>query len=101
VGRPPRFAPCARGPSQPLTIGIQERTSYDSNPRAGGTAANAEIRGLARAPDVIYSPSITVTLRLAEPAAGLAAKRLTLDTTTNQRTAPLAVSQIDLSAVRQ
>jgi hypothetical protein len=51
------FGPSAGG-ARPLTIGVQERTTYDSDAaRSSGTAA--AIRGLEGA-DVIYAPSINV-----------------------------------------
>jgi hypothetical protein len=51
------FGPSAAG-SRPLTIGVQERTTYDSD-AARSSGAAAAIRGLDGA-DVIYAPSITV-----------------------------------------
>src|ERR1700756_4790457 len=46
------------GAAQPLTIGIQERTTYDSDVARGSQTA-ADLRDL-KASDVIYAPSLTV-----------------------------------------
>lgn len=60
------------GAAQPLTIGIQERTTYDSNPARGNDAATS-IRGLDQGSDIIYAPSVTVNY-----AAGIARQGLAL-----------------------
>jgi hypothetical protein len=96
-GAGPTIAPAVLGgPSQPLTIGIQERTTYDSNP-ARGSETNAEIRGLQSA-DVIYSPSITVTYVSPNPRRGLALNGY-FGYDFYQRNSTLSREQIGLSAV--
>jgi hypothetical protein len=60
------------GASQPLTIGVQERTTYDTNVARGADQA-AAIRGLDRGSDVIYAPSVTVNY-----ASGIARQGLAL-----------------------
>jgi len=52
-------APAAGGTEKPFTIGVQEITSYESNP-ARGNAENAAIRGI-KPDDVTFSPSVTAT----------------------------------------
>jgi len=59
------------GASQPLTIGIQERTTYDTNV-ARGTDQAVTLRGLDDGADVIYAPSITVNYSSGIPRQGLA-----------------------------
>src|SRR6185312_4585830 len=59
------------GASQPLTIGIQERTTYDSNV-ARGTDQAAALRGLDGGSDVIYAPSVTVNYSTGIARQGLA-----------------------------
>jgi predicted porin len=96
-GAAPTIAPATLGgPSQPLTIGIQERTTYDSN-AARGSETSAEIRGLQSA-DVIYSPSITVTYVSPNPRRGVALNGY-FGYDYYQRNSTLSREQIDLSAV--
>ena len=58
------------GAAQPLTIGVQERTTYDSNVARGNQTA-AELRNLS-ASDVIYAPSLTVNYVSPNPRRGIA-----------------------------
>ncbi len=58
------------GPNKPFTIGVQETTSYDSNP-ARGDAQNAAIRGLSSG-DVTLSPSVTAVYSRSVGLQGLA-----------------------------
>jgi hypothetical protein len=59
------------GAAKPLTIGVQERTTYDTNVARGDSQA-ATLRGLG-ASDVIYAPSLTV-----EYASGIGRRGLAL-----------------------
>jgi hypothetical protein len=64
----PAPVPGANG-GQPLTIGVQERTTYDSDAaRSSGQAA--ELRGL-QSGDVIWSPSVTVAYISPNPRRGI------------------------------
>jgi hypothetical protein len=60
------------GAAKPLTFGIQETTTYDSDvARGNGTAA--QVRGLEQA-DIIYAPSVTVNYAHSLGRQGLALK---------------------------
>ncbi|MDB5436658.1 MAG: gelF [Phenylobacterium sp.] len=95
-GAAPTMAPATLGgPSQPLTIGIQERTTYDSDAARGSETA-AAIRGL-QSSDVIYSPSITVNYVSPNPRRGLALRGY-FGYDYYQRNRTLRREQIDVSA---
>jgi hypothetical protein len=83
------------GASQPLTIGLQERTTYDSDVARGSQTA-AELRNL-EASDVIYSPSLTVNYVSPNPRRGIALKGY-FGYDYYQRNKTLRREQIDVSA---
>jgi hypothetical protein len=88
------FGAAAAG-AQPLTIGVQETTTYDSD-AAQSSTAGAAIRGL-EGPDVIYAPSINVVYNSYVGRQGVALKGY-VGYNYYQRNKQLRSEQIDVAA---
>ena len=88
------FGPSAAG-ARPLTIGLQEQTTYDSNV-ARSNGVGAAIRGL-QGSDVIFAPSLTVDYNSYVGRQGIALTSY-LGYDYYQKNTPLRAEHIDVAA---